>query len=79
MPNRRIRTVWSDLNGLTHGRYIPASKLSSHTHHAVTTLSMSPEGDILPIAGYAADVGYPDLTAVAVPSTRRASSTRLIS
>jgi len=71
MPNRRIRTVWSDLNGLTHGRYIPSSKLASHTHHAVTTLSMSPEGDILPIAGYAADVGYPDLTAVAVPETRR--------
>ena len=71
MANRRIRTVWSDLNGLTHGRYIPASKLASHTHHAVTTLSMSPEGDILPITGYAADVGYPDLTAVAVPETRR--------
>ena len=71
MANRRIRTVWSDLNGLTHGRYIPASKLGSHTHHAVTTLSMSPEGDILPITGYAADVGYPDLTAVAVPETRR--------
>jgi len=71
MANRRIRTVWSDLNGLTHGRYIPAAKLDSPTHHAVTTLSMSPEGEILPIAGYAADVGYPDLTAVAVPETRR--------
>lgn len=71
MANRRIRTMWSDLNGLTHGRYIPAGKLGSHTHHAITTLSMTPQGDILPLAGYAADVGYPDLTAVALPETRR--------
>ena len=71
MAQRRIRTVWSDLNGLTHGRYIPARKLGSHTHHAVTTLAMTAQGDILPIAGYAADVGYPDLTAIALPETRR--------
>ena len=31
MANRRIRTVWSDLNGLTHGRYIPAAKLEAPT------------------------------------------------
>ncbi|MFV0309988.1 MAG: glutamine synthetase [Desertimonas sp.] len=71
MSSRRIRTMWSDLNGLTHGRYIPAGRLGSHTHHAVTTLSMTPQGDILPVPGYAADVGYPDLSAVALPETRR--------
>lgn len=69
--NRRVRTLWSDLNGLTHGRYIPSSRLEQHTHHAVTTMSMSPEGEILPLTGYAADVGFPDLTAVAVPESRR--------
>lgn len=69
--NRRVRTVWSDLNGLTHGRYIPSSRIDHHTHHAVTTMSMSPEGEILPLAGYAADVGFPDLTAVARSETRR--------
>ncbi len=69
--NRRVRTVWSDLNGLTHGRYIPSAKFDTHTHHAVTTLSMSPEGEILPIAGYSADVGFPDLSAVPLPETRR--------
>ncbi len=69
--NRRVRTVWSDLNGLTHGRYIPSSRIDHPTHHAVTTMSMSPEGEILPLAGYAADVGFPDLTAVAVPESRR--------
>jgi glutamine synthetase len=69
--NRRVRTMWSDLNGLTHGRYIPSGKFDHATHHAVTTISMSPEGEILPIAGYAADVGFPDLSAVPVADTRR--------
>ncbi|MGH9271696.1 MAG: glutamine synthetase, partial [Ilumatobacteraceae bacterium] len=69
--NRRVRTVWSDLNGLTHGRYIPSSKFDHATHHAVTTLAMSPEGEILPIPGYASDVGFPDLAAVPLADTRR--------
>ena len=69
--NRRVRTVWSDLNGLTHGRYVPSSRIDHHTHHAVTTLVMSPEGEILPLAGYSADVGYQDLSAVPLPETRR--------
>ncbi len=69
--NRRVRTVWSDLNGLTHGRYIPSNKFDHATHHAVTTLAMSPEGEILPIEGYAADVGFPDLAAVPLADTRR--------
>jgi len=69
--NRRVRTLWSDLNGLTHGRYLPSSKFDHATHHAVTTMSMSPEGEILPISGYASDVGFPDLAAVPLADTRR--------
>ena len=69
--SRRVRTLWTDLNGLTHGRYIPSSRLDHPTHHAVTTLVMSPEGEILPLTGYAADVGYPDLTAIPLADTRR--------
>ncbi|MET0579988.1 MAG: glutamine synthetase family protein, partial [Ilumatobacteraceae bacterium] len=68
---RRVRTLWTDLNGLTHGRYIPAARIDHATHHAVTTMAMSPEGEILPIDGYAADVGFPDLAAVPLPETRR--------
>jgi glutamine synthetase len=68
---RRVRTLWTDLNGLTHGRYIPSSRFDHPTHHAVTTMAMSPEGEILPIAGYAADVGFPDLDALPLPATRR--------
>ena len=71
MAQRRVRTLWTDLNGLTHGRYIPSSRFDHATHHAVTTLAMSPEGEILPITGYAADVGFPDLDAVPLAATRR--------
>ena len=72
MANERVRTLWSDLNGLTHGRYVPSRKIDrdyAHTHHAVTTLAMGIDGEILPIKGYAADVGYPDLTATPVVSS----------
>jgi glutamine synthetase len=68
---RRVRTLWTDLNGLTHGRYIPSARFDHATHHAVTTLAMTPQGDILPIEGYAADVGFPDLAAVPLAETRR--------
>ena len=68
---RRVRTLWTDLNGLTHGRYIPSARFDHATHHAVTTLVMSPQGEILPVAGYAGDVGFPDLAAVPLAATRR--------
>ncbi|MGI9029333.1 MAG: hypothetical protein ACR2HP_05025, partial [Ilumatobacteraceae bacterium] len=59
------------MNGLTHGRYIPAAKFDHATHHAVTTLSMTPQGEILPITGYASDAGFPDLDAVPLEDSRR--------
>ena len=64
MGNRRVRVMWSDLNGLSHGRYVPRARLHEHGHHAVTTLTMSITGDILPIQGYGPDVGYADLSTV---------------
>ena len=71
MGNRRVRAMWSDLNGLAHGRYVPEARIAEHGHHAVTTLVMSVTGDILPVTGYAADVGFRDLTTVPLPATRR--------
>jgi glutamine synthetase len=71
MANRRVRVMWSDLNGLAHGRYIPERRLHDHGHHAVTTLTMGINREILPVEGYAADVGYPDLTTVPLAETRR--------
>jgi glutamine synthetase len=63
--------MWCDLNGLSHGRYVPERRLGEHGHHAVTTLTMNIEREILPIEGYAADVGYPDLSTVPLLETRR--------
>lgn len=71
MGNRRVRVVWSDLNGLAHGRYVPEHRLAEHGHHAVTTLVMSITGEILPVPGYAADVGFADLTTLPRSDTRR--------
>ena len=63
--------MWCDLNGLSHGRYVPERRLDEHGHHAVTTLTMNINRDILPIDGYAADVGFPDLSTVPLVDTRR--------
>lgn len=71
MGNRRIRTFWLDLNGLSHGRYIPAARVAEHTHHAITTLVMGIDGEIQPIEGYSGDVGFPDMSATVDPATLR--------
>jgi glutamine synthetase len=71
MGNRRIRTMWCDLNGLSHGRYIPDHRVGDHTHHAITTLVMGIDGEIQPVQGYSADVGFPDMSATVVPESRR--------
>ncbi len=63
--------MWSDLNGLSHGRYVPEARLNEHGHHAVTTLSMTITRDILPIDGYSGDVGFPDMSTVPDLDSRR--------
>ncbi|MFM2077708.1 MAG: hypothetical protein RJA49_1598, partial [Actinomycetota bacterium] len=63
--------MWCDLNGLSHGRYVPERRLGEHGHHAVTTLTMNIQRDILDVTGYAADVGFPDLSTVPLRETRR--------
>ena len=62
--------MWSDLNGLSHGRYVPERRIHDHGHHAVTTLTMGIDREIMPVDGYAADVGFPDLSTVPLPETR---------
>jgi len=71
MSNRRVRLMWSDLNGLSHGRYVPRNRLAEHGHHAVTTLTMGINGDILPVDGYGPDVGYADMSTVTVGESVR--------
>jgi glutamine synthetase len=69
--NRRVRVLWSDLNGLSHGRYVPERRAHEHGHHAVATFATTPGREILPLDGYAADVGYPDLETVPLIDARR--------
>ena len=71
MANRRIRVMWCDLNGLSHGRYVPERRMHEHGHHAVTTLTMNIDRDIIPVTGFGADVGFPDLETISRPDTRR--------
>jgi glutamine synthetase len=71
MANRRVRVMWADLNGLSHGRYVPRPHFLEHGHHAVTTLTMSINGDILPVDGYGPDVGYADLATVPIADSVR--------
>jgi glutamine synthetase len=63
--------MWSDLNGLSHGRYVPVRRIHEHTHHAVTTLTMNALGEILEVPGYSSDVGFPDLSTVPSTDSRR--------
>lgn len=63
--------MWIDLNGLSHGRYVPVRRIHDHTHHAVTTLTMNTLGDILEVPGYSSDVGFPDMSTVPVAESRR--------
>jgi glutamine synthetase len=58
--------MWCDLNGLSHGRYVPRTRLHEHGHHAVTTLTMGIDRDILSVDGYGPDVGFADLATVPV-------------
>ncbi len=71
MGNRRVRVMWADVNGLSHGRYVPRSRLHEHGHHAVTTLTMGLNRDILPVDGYGPDVGFADLETVPVSGSVR--------
>jgi glutamine synthetase len=63
--------MWCDLNGLSHGRYVPERRLNEHGHHAVTTLTMGIDGEIQMVEGYSADVGFPDMSTVPLRETRR--------
>lgn len=67
----RIRVLWSDLHGLAHGKYVPRDRVDHPTHYALTALCLGLDRDIIPIEGYAADVGFPDMAAVVDVDTVR--------
>ncbi len=63
--------MWADLNGLSHGRYVPRSRMHEHGHHAVTTMTMGLNRDILPVDGYGPDVGFADLATLPLADAAR--------
>jgi glutamine synthetase len=65
------RVLFSDLHGLTHGKYVAADDLDHPTHYAVTVLTQAIDGDMPPAPGYGADVGFPDMEGRADLATRR--------
>jgi len=65
------RVFYSDLHGLSHGKYVAADELDHPTHYAVTVLTQTLDGDMPPAPGYGADVGFPDMEARADLATRR--------
>ena len=65
------RVLYSDLHGLSHGKYVAADELDHPTHYAVTVLTQAIDGDMPPAPGYGADVGFPDMEARADLATRR--------
>ena len=65
------RVFYSDVHGLSHGKYVAADDLDHPTHYAVTVLTQAIDGDMPPAPGYGADVGFPDMEARADLATRR--------
>jgi glutamine synthetase len=65
------RVFYSDLHGLSHGKYVAADELDHPTHYAVTVLTQTIDGEMPPAPGYGADVGFPDMEARADLATRR--------
>ena len=65
------RVFYSDLHGLSHGKYVAGDELDHPTHYAVTVLTQTLDGDMPPAPGYGADVGFPDMEARADLATRR--------
>ena len=65
------RVLYSDLHGLSHGKYVAADELDHPTHYAVTVITQAIDGDMPPAPGYGADVGFPDMEARVDLATRR--------
>ena len=65
------RVFYSDVHGLSHGKYVAADDLDHPTHYAVTVLTQAIDGDMPPAPGYGADVGFPDMEGRADLATRR--------
>ena len=66
------RVLYSDLHGLSHGKYVDSAVLDHPTHYAVTVLTQGLDLSMVEAPGFGADVGYPDMEARVDSDSRRA-------
>jgi glutamine synthetase len=71
MTTEFVRVLYTDLLGLAHGKVVPVAKLHEPFHCAITVLNQGLDLSLVEVAGYGADVGFPDLEAVADPASVR--------
>jgi glutamine synthetase len=59
----RFRLMWSDLLGLARGKYLLPGHHDDPAHFCITTFSVGHDLNMVPLPGYGADVGMPDMVA----------------
>ena len=69
----RVRVLFSDLLGLSHGKVVPADHADHPTHYAMTVMVQGLDLEFVELPGYATEAGYPDMEARVVPGTERPS------
>jgi glutamine synthetase len=67
----RVRVLFSDLLGLSHGKVVPADRGDQPTHYAMTVMVQGLDLEFVELPGYATESGYPDMEARVVPGTER--------
>jgi glutamine synthetase len=60
---QRLRLMWSDLLGLARGKYVPKSQLDHTAHFCIGGFVVGLDREIVPVEGYAGDIGFPDMVA----------------
>lgn len=65
------RVLYTDVLGLAHGKVVPSDRFEEPFHTAITVLTQGLDLSLVDVPGYGVDVGYPDLEAVADPTSVR--------
>ena len=65
------RVLFTDVLGLAHGKVVPTDRLDEPFHTAITVLTQGLDLSLVEVPGFGVDVGYPDLEAVADPTSVR--------
>jgi glutamine synthetase len=69
--DERLRLLWSDLLGLARGKYLLGGHHDQAAHFCITTFSVGHDLEMVPLPGFGADVGEPDMVARLDPDSLR--------